>query len=232
MRHAKRILARRRDVICRRSGVANKLWRDKRYCRDVSGIWISSDTFSPHITVVAFCMEEDSDCADQGDGAGWFAVGTHPAVDLCVRDVRCGIDIGIQRRIPDQPVCRLHAICQWIVLRVRPSPTAFAATIISLFGACLLTSAITLSFNVGDALVLAVAALRAYMVTLTKKRTLNQITPNTVAEHLQKFGRLTLSSCGKILLVSSNQIIECDSEQTDLPLGSTLTIFLKGQLHV
>ncbi|TDK61951.1 DMT family transporter [Sapientia aquatica] len=60
---------------------------------------------------------------------------------------------------------------EWLVLHVRPSLASCIATLISLIGALILTSGITLSFNLGDALLLAAAMLRAYMVTLTKKRT-------------------------------------------------------------
>lgn len=60
---------------------------------------------------------------------------------------------------------------EWIVLRVRPATADIVATFVSLLGAYLLTSHLTLSFNAGDGLMLGAALLRAYMVTLTKKRT-------------------------------------------------------------
>lgn len=60
---------------------------------------------------------------------------------------------------------------EWIVLRVRPATADIAATFLSLLGAYLLMSNVTMSFNAGDGLMLGAALLRAYMVTLTKKRT-------------------------------------------------------------
>jgi drug/metabolite transporter (DMT)-like permease len=65
----------------------------------------------------------------------------------------------------------LTPFAEWIVLRVRPAAADIVATFLSLLGAYLLTSSVTLSFNVGDGLMLGAACLRAYMVTLTKKRT-------------------------------------------------------------
>jgi drug/metabolite transporter (DMT)-like permease len=59
---------------------------------------------------------------------------------------------------------------EWMVLRVRPSPASFVATVVSLLGVLLLTSDVKLTFNLGDGLLLAAAALRACLVTLTKKR--------------------------------------------------------------
>jgi drug/metabolite transporter (DMT)-like permease len=60
---------------------------------------------------------------------------------------------------------------EWALLRVRPAPADLAATVVSLLGAWLLTTGFELSFNSGDALILAAAVLRALMVVLTKKRT-------------------------------------------------------------
>jgi drug/metabolite transporter (DMT)-like permease len=60
---------------------------------------------------------------------------------------------------------------EWIVLRSRPSMESFAAAGVSLAGAWLLTSGVSLSFNLGDGLVLVAALLRAVMVTFTNKLT-------------------------------------------------------------
>lgn len=60
---------------------------------------------------------------------------------------------------------------EWALLKVRPARADLLATGVSLLGAWLLTTGFELSFNAGDALILAAAFLRALMVTLTKKRT-------------------------------------------------------------
>lgn len=58
---------------------------------------------------------------------------------------------------------------EWIVLRSRPDAAGFIAAGVSLAGTWLLTSGITLSFNLGDALMLVAALLRAVMVTTTNR---------------------------------------------------------------
>ena len=58
---------------------------------------------------------------------------------------------------------------EWIVLRSRPNVAGFIAAGISLAGTWLLTSGIALSFNLGDALMLVAALLRAVMVTTTNR---------------------------------------------------------------
>lgn len=60
---------------------------------------------------------------------------------------------------------------EWIVLRARPSLVSFVAAGVSLLGAWLLTSGVSLSFNLGDGLILLAALLRAFMVTYTNKLT-------------------------------------------------------------
>ncbi len=60
---------------------------------------------------------------------------------------------------------------EWVVLGRRPSSTSFVAAGVSLAGAWLLTSGVTLSFSWGDALILVAAVLRALMVTFTNKLT-------------------------------------------------------------
>lgn len=59
---------------------------------------------------------------------------------------------------------------EWAMLRVRPKRGDLLATAVSLLGAYLLTAGVELTFNAGDALILAAAVLRAVIVTLTKKR--------------------------------------------------------------
>jgi drug/metabolite transporter (DMT)-like permease len=60
---------------------------------------------------------------------------------------------------------------EWIVLRARPSLVSFVAAGVSLLGAWLLTSGVSLAFNLGDGLILLAALLRAFMVTYTNKLT-------------------------------------------------------------
>lgn len=60
---------------------------------------------------------------------------------------------------------------EWMVLRSRPSLAGFIAAAVSLAGAWLLTSGVSLAFNLGDALMILAALLRALMVTFTNKFT-------------------------------------------------------------
>lgn len=86
---------------------------------------------------------------------------------------------------------------EWIVLRVRPSSASFLATVVSVLGVLLLTSGIKLSFNLGDALLLLAALLRACLVTLTKKRTsgkqINSLALTAVQSGVVGIGCLFLS---------------------------------------
>ena len=60
---------------------------------------------------------------------------------------------------------------EWIILRARPEVTGFVAAAVSLAGAWLLTSGIALTLNLGDALILIAALLRAVMVSSTNRLT-------------------------------------------------------------
>jgi drug/metabolite transporter (DMT)-like permease len=60
---------------------------------------------------------------------------------------------------------------EWLMLRSRPSLTGFIAAGLSLLGAWLLASGVSLALNLGDGLILAAAVLRAIMVTTTGKLT-------------------------------------------------------------
>jgi drug/metabolite transporter (DMT)-like permease len=66
---------------------------------------------------------------------------------------------------------------EWLVLRVRPERSSVLAAGLSLAGAWLLTSGQSLDFNVGDALILLAALLRALMVTMTNKWTRGKTIP-------------------------------------------------------
>lgn len=63
---------------------------------------------------------------------------------------------------------------EWIVLQSRPGVAGFAAAGVSLTGTWLLTSGVSLTFNLGDGLMLIAALLRAVMVTSTSRLTQHQ----------------------------------------------------------
>ncbi|HEU0200689.1 MAG TPA: DMT family transporter, partial [Burkholderiaceae bacterium] len=68
---------------------------------------------------------------------------------------------------------------EWLVLRARPDATAFVMVGVSLTGALLLTQGgshggVNLDYNLGDALILLAAVLRAFMVVMTKRLTLRR----------------------------------------------------------
>ncbi len=67
---------------------------------------------------------------------------------------------------------------EWIVLRSRPNVASFVVAGISLIGTWLLTSSISLSFNLGDGLILVAALLRAVMVTCTSRLTSGKDIPS------------------------------------------------------
>lgn len=67
---------------------------------------------------------------------------------------------------------------EWLVLRSRPDAVGFMAAGVSLVGAWLLTSGVSLTFNLGDALILIAALLRAVMVTTTNKLTYGKNIPS------------------------------------------------------
>jgi drug/metabolite transporter (DMT)-like permease len=66
---------------------------------------------------------------------------------------------------------------EWIVLRSKPGAAGFAAASISLAGTWLLTSGVSLQFNLGDGLMVLAAVLRAVMVTCTTKLTRGRDVP-------------------------------------------------------
>ncbi len=74
---------------------------------------------------------------------------------------------------------------EWIVLRARPSLVSFVAAGVSLLGAWLLTSGVSLSFNLGDGLILVAALLRAFMVTYTNKMTKGKEIPSLLLTSIQ-----------------------------------------------
>lgn len=74
---------------------------------------------------------------------------------------------------------------EWIVLRARPSLVSFVAAGVSLLGAWLLTSGVSLSFNLGDGLILLAALLRAVMVTYTNKLTQGKQIPSLFLTSVQ-----------------------------------------------
>lgn len=62
----------------------------------------------------------------------------------------------------------LTPLFEWLIFRQRPGSAVLLACLLSLCGAGMLTGAGSLSLNVGDALMLAAAVLRALMVCLTR----------------------------------------------------------------
>jgi len=66
---------------------------------------------------------------------------------------------------------------EWLLLRQRPHNTLFLACAMSLAGVWLLTGGPQLSLNLGDALMLAAALLRAVLVCLTRRLTAGQAIP-------------------------------------------------------
>lgn len=67
---------------------------------------------------------------------------------------------------------------EWMVLRSRPNTAGFVAAAVSLAGAWLLTSGVSLAFNLGDALIVSAALLRAVMVTATNRLTYGRNIPS------------------------------------------------------
>jgi len=72
----------------------------------------------------------------------------------------------------------LTPFVEWMILRTRPTMGSFVVAGISLGGTWLLTSSVSLSFNVGDGLMLIAALLRAVMVTCTNKLTKGKDIPS------------------------------------------------------
>ncbi len=66
---------------------------------------------------------------------------------------------------------------EWLLLRQRPHNTLFLACAMSLAGVWLLTGGPQLSLNLGDALMLAAALLRAVLVCLTRRLTAGREIP-------------------------------------------------------
>lgn len=62
---------------------------------------------------------------------------------------------------------------EWGVLKVKPDNNIFILAIFSMFGAWLLIFDVNYVFNIGDLLILSAALMRAFMVSYTKRYTLN-----------------------------------------------------------
>jgi drug/metabolite transporter (DMT)-like permease len=65
-------------------------------------------------------------------------------------------------------------LAEWLLMARRPAGSAFLMAFVSLFGTWLLTYGSSLTFNLGDGLMLAAALLRAVMVCMTKRLTQNR----------------------------------------------------------
>ena len=65
-------------------------------------------------------------------------------------------------------------LAEWLLMARRPAASAFVMAFVSLSGTWLLTYGSSLTFNLGDGLMLAAALLRAVMVCMTKRLTQNR----------------------------------------------------------
>lgn len=87
---------------------------------------------------------------------------------------------------------------EWLVMAQRPKASAFVVAFISLFGTWLLTVGSDLIFNLGDGLMLAAALLRAFMMVMTRRLTLNKNMSNLTLTAVQSgvvgFGCLLVAS--------------------------------------
>ena len=68
----------------------------------------------------------------------------------------------------------LTPLVEWLLLKQRPDRFTFAAAMLAMLGAALLSSNLNAAFNVGDGLILAAAVLRAVMMVETKRRCAGQ----------------------------------------------------------
>ncbi|GHD62148.1 DMT family transporter [Jeongeupia chitinilytica] len=92
---------------------------------------------------------------------------------------------------------------EWAMLRRRPEPGAVVAALLSLAGAAMLSSAASLRFNLGDALMLAAAVLRAVNVCLIKKLTHGKAMPMLTLTAVQA-GVVCAGSVAVALTVSAD----------------------------
>lgn len=79
----------------------------------------------------------------------------------------------------------LTPIVEWAVLRTRPTLRTVIAAVLALVGAFLIARASSISFNIGDGLILLAALLRAGMVTFTKRLTRDPAIPSLALTSVQ-----------------------------------------------
>ncbi|AEK62661.1 DMT family transporter [Collimonas fungivorans] len=87
---------------------------------------------------------------------------------------------------------------EWLVMAQRPPISAFVVAFVSLLGTWLLTIGSNLTFNLGDGLMLAAALLRAFMMVMTKRLTVDKDMSNLTLTAVQSgvvgFGCLLVAS--------------------------------------
>ncbi|PUA17996.1 DMT family transporter [Glaciimonas sp. PCH181] len=87
---------------------------------------------------------------------------------------------------------------EWAVMGQRPPSSAFVVAFISLLGTWLLTFGASLTFNLGDGLILMAALLRALMVCMTKRLTVGKkmatLTLTAVQSGVVGFGSLIIAA--------------------------------------
>ncbi|MEM4988960.1 EamA family transporter [Collimonas sp. H4R21] len=87
---------------------------------------------------------------------------------------------------------------EWLVMAQRPPVSAFVVAFVSLSGTWLLTIGSNLTFNLGDGLMLAAALLRAFMMVMTKRLTIDKNMSNLTLTAVQSgvvgFGCLLVAS--------------------------------------
>ncbi|MBM3115840.1 DMT family transporter [Jeongeupia naejangsanensis] len=110
---------------------------------------------------------------------------------------------------------------EWIMLGRRPDRTAMLAAGVSLAGAAMLSSGATLRFNLGDALMLVAAVLRAINVCMIKRLTQDRAMPMLTLTAVQA-GVVCSGSVAVALLVSG----------TGLPALPTAPAFWIASLYL
>nr|WP_314901891.1 DMT family transporter [uncultured Deefgea sp.] len=96
----------------------------------------------------------------------------------------------------------LTPLVEWLLLKQRPDSFTLGAAGVAMLGAALLSSNLNAAFNLGDALILAAALLRAVMMVETKRRCAGQ-TFSTLALTAVQSGVLMLGCLLLALLMPS-----------------------------
>ena len=123
---------------------------------------------------------------------------------------------------------------QWIILKERPSRRMIIATILSLFGAFLLSvkAQESFQFNLGDWLIILAAALRGVMVTLTKKLTQNKPEISSIFLTCIQAGVVGISCLVLTLVINFKSTIQLPQSSTFWLTMSDLVIFVLSLLYL